>query len=156
VARTAGGNWLIADVDDWQCLRQEYSGPPNIGVFCSADTVNGGAELVLQSLWNIKPAQLGVQQMRQTAITARMGHTGRKQQTVQLTSGQSNLAVVASNACHRRGSGPPSDTMCLVFNVSWVPKSLQPKLNPDPVSRFTLTNTHTHTTRCGIIAVVVC
>jgi len=38
VARTAGGNWLTADVDDWQCLRQECSSPPNIEVLCSADT----------------------------------------------------------------------------------------------------------------------
>jgi len=37
VARTAGGNWLVADVDDWQCLRQECSSPPKIEVLCSAD-----------------------------------------------------------------------------------------------------------------------
>jgi len=30
--------------------------------------VNGGAEFVLHSLWNIKPVQLDVQQMRQTTI----------------------------------------------------------------------------------------
>jgi len=38
VAWTASGNWLIADVDDWQCLRQECSSPPNIEVLCPADT----------------------------------------------------------------------------------------------------------------------
>jgi len=30
--------------------------------------VNSGAEFVLHSLWNIKPVQLGMQQMRQTMI----------------------------------------------------------------------------------------
>jgi len=69
VARTAGGNWLIADVDDWRCLRQECSSPPNIEVICSADTGGRcGSEFVQDSLWNIKPVPLGVQQTIQTAI----------------------------------------------------------------------------------------
>jgi len=38
VAITAGGNWLIAEIDDWQCLKQECSSLPNIEVLCSADT----------------------------------------------------------------------------------------------------------------------
>jgi len=65
VTRTPGGNWLIADVDDWQCLRQECSSPSNIVL---QTPMNGGAEFVPHSLWNIKPMQLGMQQMRQTAI----------------------------------------------------------------------------------------
>jgi len=40
VARTAGDNWLIADVDERQCLRQERSSLPNIVVLCS---VHAGA-----------------------------------------------------------------------------------------------------------------
>jgi len=47
---------VAPDVDDGQCLRQECSSPPNIEVLCFA--VNGGAEFVLHSLWNIKPVQL--------------------------------------------------------------------------------------------------
>jgi len=40
VAGTPGGNWLIAGVDDWQCLRQECSSPPNNEVLCTTKYYN--------------------------------------------------------------------------------------------------------------------
>ena len=53
---------------DWRCLRQEYSSVPSIEVFCSTAPMNDGVEFVLHSLWNIKPVQLGMQQMGQNAV----------------------------------------------------------------------------------------